>query len=162
MSTATNYQEILGFFTYNPETGEIFSKHGRKVGTPDFEGYIRVSFFVSRKSKRFRAHRLAWLAMTGEWPSADIDHINGVRHDNRWANLRLVDRATNNENQRRATRQNKTSGLLGVSYSAPHKKWVAQIQVKGRNRNLGRFASADEAHAAYLDAKRSLHSGCTI
>ena len=153
---------VLPRFTYDPATGFIFSRLGRRVGARDEEGYVRVAFKFSGKLVKFRAHRLAWLAMRGEWPLLDIDHINGDRQDNRWQNLREASRATNAENQRKAKRGT-ISGLLGVSFAKDTGRWAAQIQVQGKNKNLGRrFPTAEAAHAAYLQAKRQLHAGCTI
>lgn len=153
---------VLPRFTYDPGTGFIFSKFGRRIGTVDFEGYIRVAFKFEGKQIRFRAHHLAFLAMQGVWPALDVDHINGDRQDNRWSNLREVDRTTNAENKRSAKR-GATSGLLGVSFAKDTGRWAAQIQVKGKNKNLGRrFSTPEAAHEAYLQAKRQLHVGCTI
>lgn len=153
---------VLPRFTYDPETGLIFSEFGRRVGTVDTDGYIRVAFKFSSKQVRFRAHHLAFLAMQGAWPSLDVDHINGNRQDNRWANLREADRTTNAENKRHANRGS-TSNLLGVSFAKDTGRWAAQIQVKGKNKNLGRrFPTPEAAHEAYLQAKRQFHAGCTI
>lgn len=156
-----NLDLIRSKFTYCPETGIIFSVRGRPVGTLDCDGYLRVSLFIRGKTSTFRAHRLAWLAINGEWPSLDIDHINGIRTDNRIENLRCVDRSTNNENQRRPVTGN-SSGFLGVSWSKEKRLWVAQICVKGKNKNLGRYPTPEEAHSVYLKAKRAMHAGCTI
>ena len=97
--------------------------------------------------------------MTGEWPDGYIDHGNGVRTDNRWANLRAGDRSFNMQNQRRARRDN-TTGWLGVS--RVKSRFEAAIQVRGRRFRLGRFDTPEAAHAAYLTAKRKLHEGCTL
>ena len=91
----------------------------------------------------------------------EIDHINGNRTDNRIANLRAVTRGGNMQNQRRAHASN-TSGLLGVYYKPKNKKWAAQIQANKKRMNLGLFKTAEEAHTAYLKAKRELHDTCTI
>ncbi|MBT9492865.1 MAG: HNH endonuclease [Paucibacter sp.] len=161
MADTTTIEHIRSLFTYDQLTGLIRSRFGRVVGTRDFEGYVRVSL-VHSSTLRFRAHRLAVLAVLGRWPELDVDHINGIRHDNRWCNLREVSRSTNSQNQRRATGNNKTSGLLGVSYDKDRRRWFAQIQTKGKTFNLGRFDSPESAHEAYLNAKRQLHAGCTI
>lgn len=154
---------LIHKFTYDQETGAIYSANGRLVGSKDTEGYIRVySRDAVGRRKMLRAHRLAWLLSYGKWPTGDIDHISGIRDDNRLLNLRDVDRQTNAENQRKSTAQNKTTGLLGVSFAKDKKKWLAQIQICGKNKNLGRFDSIEAAHSAYLQAKRQLHTGCTI
>lgn len=65
------------------------------------------------------------------------------------------------QNQRRA-HANSTSGFLGVHYKARNNKWAAQIQVNKKRKHLGLFDTPEEAHAAYLKAKRELHDTCTI
>jgi hypothetical protein len=110
--------------------------------------------------KEYRVHRLAWLHVHGVWPSAEIDHIDGIRTNNAIANLRDVDRATNCQNMRKALPANKGSGLLGVYPS--DNKWRARITVNNRAVGLGTFDSKETAHEAYLAAKRTLHGGCTI
>jgi hypothetical protein len=107
----------------------------------------------------YEEHRLVWLYHTGEWPDNPIDHINGNPKDNRIENLRSVSHVVNMQNQRRAMSTSKT-GLLGAF---PWKgKFLAQITVDGRIRNLGVFKTAQEAHEAYVKAKREFHDGCTI
>lgn len=152
---------ILSLFIYNPDTGAITSRAGRVIGSKDNDGYLRVT--LQKKPKlAFRSHRLAWLAMRGEWPSSAIDHINGCRTDNRWINLRDAFGSLNMEN-RRGPNKGSTSGYLGVSFAKETGRWAAQIQTKGKNKNLGRrFTTPEQAHQAYLIAKRQLHAGCTI
>ena len=128
---------------------------GDAAGSVDDMGYVRIVV----DGTRYRGHQLAWLYMTGEWPSNDVDHINGVRADNRWSNLRDVERSVNLQNRRRCNPGNKSSGLLGATWSKHAKKWVSFIRVDGTVRNLGYFHTADEAHAAYVAAKRQFHKG---
>lgn len=116
---------------------------------------------VSVFSKQYRAHRLAWLWMTGKWPDNEVDHANGKRDDNRWSNLRDVPPTINRQNQRRAMSNSKT-GLLGASWNARDRRFVARIKVGAKYRSLGGFDSAEAAHQAYLQAKRQLHPGCTL
>ena len=102
------------------------------------------------------AHRLAWLYTHGKWPSKYIDHINGVKTDNRIANLREADNGENMQNQRRARRNSKT-GLLGVRWNRASGNYVAVITVNRHVINVGSFKTAEEAHEAYLRAKAELH-----
>ncbi len=111
---------------------------------------------------RYLVHRLAWLYVYGRWPAHDIDHINGVRGDNRISNLREATRTQNLQNERKARRSNKSTGMLGASWDDRHKKYRAQIRLNGRKKHLGYFSKAEEAHAAYVSAKRELHTFCTI
>ncbi len=88
-----------------------------------------------------------------------MDHLNGDASDNRLANLRDVPQEVNQQNQRRANADSKT-GLLGASPRGP--RFQAAITTQGDRRYLGLFDTAEEAHQAYLTAKRQLHAGCTI
>jgi hypothetical protein len=111
---------------------------------------------ISLDNIYYRAHRLAWLYVHDVWPDDQIDHINGCRDDNRIANLREVTNAQNMQNLHRPHSRN-TSGYLGVHFVRERNRWGAQIRDNGRKRNLGHFATAEEASAAYLAAKRELH-----
>lgn len=161
MISAERLRELLH---YEPSTGvftRLMTSGGRKAGTVaqgnlSDQGY----WMISVCSKQYRAHRLAWLYVHGVWPE-QIDHINGVKSDNRIANLRCVSRSVNLQNQRRAQSSNRT-GLLGVSLRQGENKWQAQIMVNGKRYTLGRFTTPELAYAAYLKAKRELHEGCTI
>lgn len=140
---------------YNPETGHFFRaanagkwKEGALVGSVDSHGYVQIK----TDGRLYLAHRLAWLHFYGTWPEKHIDHINGIRDDNRICNLRLADRAQNNANS--CKRKDNASGFKGVSECGG--RWRAQIQIQGRKRHLGVFATAEDASAAYQDKAREL------
>ena len=162
---AITFDEARKRYTYNPDTG-AFTRNstsrkwiaGSTLSGTESHGYMRV--WVN--GKQLAAHRLAWLWMTGEWPSTDIDHIDGNRSNNSWSNLRQVDRSTNLENIRSAKSHNKSTGLLGAYHSPTKGRFVSRIQVRGKSISLGSFATADAAHAAYLSAKKELHKGSTL
>jgi hypothetical protein len=99
-----------------------------------------------------------WMYVHGVWPSAGLDHVNGVRDDNRIDNLRPATVQQNNQNRRRA--QGKTNPLLGVKQRG--NRWEARISHNKKTLHLGRFATATEAHEAYLRAKRTLHTHCEL
>lgn len=150
---------------YHPETGVFVRKipahnwaKGTIVAGTLSHGYIRMTVV----QKIYAAHRLAWLWMTGKWPSMDIDHIDGNRANNAWGNLRQVDRSTNLENLRAAKSSNRSTGLLGAYRSPTQGRYVSRIQVRGVNKSLGSFGTAQEAHEAYVTAKRELHKGNTL
>ena len=109
--------------------------------TVDGRGY-RVGAIFDRL---YRAHRVMSLIVTGEWPTDQIDHINGVRVDNRWINLRAVSNTENQRNQFRRT--DNTSGVCGVHWRKDCQKWSADIKVDGRNKHLGCFNTIEEAAA---------------
>jgi hypothetical protein len=97
--------------------------------------------------------------MTGEWPKTLIDHRDGDGLNNRWLNLRCATYKINNQNQR-APRSDNKSGFLGVC--AHKNRFYAYIKIGDKVKNLGAFLTAEEAHEAYLAAKRKHHEGCTI
>lgn len=153
------YEYVVHAFDYNPETGIIKNKIRRNqsgkigdvVGCRGRDGYLRIAF----SGKKYLAHRIAWLYVSGIMPDHQIDHINGDRSDNRWCNLRPASLQQNSMNKLLA--RNNTSGFKGVSYSDRHQQWSARIQ-SGRITNfLGLFRSPELAHAAYCKAADALH-----
>lgn len=148
---------------YDAERGVFVRRqsHGRfaagtvVTGTSRF-GYLRTVI----DGRSYAIHRLAFLWMTGSWPKNDVDHINGDRADNRWSNLRDVTRAINLQNLKKAKSNNKSAGLLGVARFG--KRFRAEICVNGVNHKVGVFDTPEQAHAAYVNAKRELHQGGTL
>lgn len=135
-------------FAYDPETGAITSKvTGRrlKVTTGQYGS-------VSLAGKRYPAHRAIWAMVHGEWPPAQIDHINREPSDNRLANLRTATKAQNRAN----TPGWSPSGVKGVYFqpiARTYRSWVAKITPPGgKSKMLGRYATRDEAAAAYSAA----------
>lgn len=107
----------------------------------------------------YAAGRLAWLYMRGVWPTNEIDHWNGDHGDNVWTNLRDVTHKINQQNIREPHRD--STGLLGV-IRRESGRFEAKLWVGDRYKNLGHFDTAEDAHAAYVKAKRIYHEGCTI
>jgi hypothetical protein len=159
--TAARLREVLhydpdaGAFTWRPGFGGN-ARSGRSAGSVSKLGYIRI--YVD--GRQYRSARLAFLYMTGDWPEGHVDHINGQRTQNQWINLRDVPHWMNQQNHHRARKDNKSTGLLGVT--CYRGAFEAQIQHNGKRHYLGKFATPGEAHSAYLKAKRKLHAGCTI
>jgi hypothetical protein len=158
--TSDRLRELLH---YSPETGVFTNISRRKkivlgsiAGSLDQEsGY----WMIGLDRRRYYAHRLAWLYMTGEWPAQMIDHLDGNRANNAFANLRDAERAINQQNMRRPM-PGTASGLLGAFKKRDH--WESKVRAFGRVIRLGSFDTAEEAHAAYLQAKRKYQPGCTI
>ena len=158
--SAQRLREVLH---YDPETG-VFTWLARPVTTHQvrtwnakFVGSVAGSpnsgyCGVRIRGRLFYAHRLAWLYMTGEWPAAEIDHINGDPKDNRWSNLRAATPKQNQANKRR--QKNNTSGFKGVSWDKDAQNWRADIRVEYRHLALGYFNTPEEAHYAYCAAAK--------
>jgi len=147
---------------YDPETG-VFTNIARRIGivVGSVAGYLNCGGYryIGVDRSYYAAHRLAWLYVHGAWPTNQIDHIDGNRSNNVLTNLREATHAENSQNQRKA-RADSSSGFLGVSQV--RKRWYARIVVHRKLRHLGAFDTPEEAHLAYLKAKRELHSTCTI
>jgi len=149
-------------FSYGPETGALTWKDrprehfasptgygifkcryaGRPAGAPHNAGYLQVRVAPGN----YLAHRIAWAIYHGSWPTLDIDHINGIRTDNRIINLRDVSRQTNLRNS--ARRPCNTSGHTGVVWHPRNGKWQAQVTIHGKNHYLGQFDDVGDAIAA--------------
>lgn len=174
--TAAQLRAILD---YNPETGEFRWKQrtpemfacgampsrrkcnawngrfaGQLAGNIEVFGYHVIH--IQHNGGSYKAHRLAWLWMTGEWPEDQIDHVNGERADNRFANLREATNSQNLANSKASSRNR--SGHKGVYWFAESEKWRANIRVNGRLISLGLFGNKEDAAAAY-EAAAKLHFG---
>jgi len=158
------HERLTFLLNYDPETGAFTWKNvttnrvkvGSVAGCPDLDGYILIGI----DGKLYKAHRLALFYVTGVMPTLDVDHRDGNTANNRFGNLREVPRSINAQNQRKVQPKNKTSKYLGVSFDRG--LFIAQIMVDGVRHRLGRFATEEAAHEAYVAAKRRLHAGCTI
>ena len=147
-------------FDYEPETGLLTwrirtsnrSFIGREAGSPDGQGY-RI---LMLDKCLLRTHRVAFAHYHGTWPTGFIDHINGNRSDNRISNLRDVSNAENLQNNWEP-QKNSTTGLRGAVRTKYPGVYAAEISVNKVRHRLGTFRSPEEAHAAYLEAKRKLH-----
>jgi hypothetical protein len=168
MNTTPTIAQFKAVLEYLPEPGVfiwIARRRGRAGGVfpGDVAGKLLKTGYVSvgAFNRDWLAHRLAVLFMTGAWPQGDVDHVDGSPANNEWSNLRVVTHRVNQQNRVRATAANK-SGFLGVHFCKSSGRWLADIAVDGKNRRIGRFQTAEDAHAAYLNVKRLLHEGCSI
>jgi len=159
-------QQLRDLLSYNPASGDFvriahaYQNSGRRsavgaIGRVTNAGY----HLIGVRGNYYTAHRLAWLYVYGRWPVHHIDHIDGNPLNNRINNLRECSHAQNMQNMRRA-HADSASGLLGA-YQRGH-KWVSMICHGRRQMYLGTFNTAEEAHAAYIEAKRNIHGFCTI
>lgn len=156
MLTVERLKELLH---YDPETGEFTrlvarsgprGKVGSVVGTPDDEGYLRIAI----DGQRYKAHRLAVLYITGNWPAEVVDHLDGDPTNNSWRNLHCCSHKENMRRQR--LRTDNTSGVKGVGFCKRHGKWLAYIKVDGVNHELGFFEDRESAIAARKAAEDEL------
>jgi len=154
--TLDRLREVL---RYDPESGKFFwlkdcnqnRKSGDQAGNPDNKGY----WCIMIDGKTYKAHRLAWLWMVGEWPEAEIDHININKSNNRWENLRAASHARNCANTpRKVTNKIGAKGIRAIRSG----KYVARIMKDGKASHLGTFSSLEEAIQAYA-AAASAHFG---
>jgi len=126
------------------------TKSGAIAGTPISGGYINICI----NQKKYRAHRLIWLMFNGNMPDGDIDHVNGIRSDNRIENLRCVSRRENCKNQQ--LRSDNKSGTVGVCFNSQRNKWESYIKAGDKKINLGLYEDIESAKKARLDAEIDL------
>ena len=142
-----HYDPDTGIFTWKVRTARSV-KVGDVAGCSNGRDYLQISV----QSRLYKAHRLAWLYMRGEWPTDQIDHINRIRTDNRSSNLREV---TNNQNlQNKSKYSNNTSGHPGVCWCKQNSKWRATIRHNNKRIHLGYFDDIEDAIAARKAAEK--------
>lgn len=152
-------EEVLSVVSYDPDTGWFTRKRskqcpgtvGKRTGSVVAKGYRLLHI----NGKYYMEHRIAWLIVHGQIPTGmTIDHINGIKGDNRITNLRL---ATDCQNSYyRPRKSNNVSGCKGV-YQRENGKYRAVITVNRKRTSLGTFSTKEEAYAAYCEAARRLH-----
>lgn len=144
---------------YNPETG-IFTRlvsNSSRVKLGDIAGYLTKNGYIGVKvnDKQHYAHRLAFLYMDGMFPPAEVDHIDCVRDNNAWDNLR---HATRSENQRNMEKpSNNTSGYRGVCFNKARAKYQARCNVDGKMVYLGLYNTPELAYEARTSYAKSHH-----
>jgi hypothetical protein len=148
MLTQERLKEILH---YCPETGVFTWLKGQYRGS--VAGCVirnpktgKTYRYLGIRYRIYATHRLAFLYVTGDFPKENVDHKDGNGINNAWDNLRETSHADNQKNQRKYA--SNTSGITGVSWSKSKNRWCSCISVKGKNKNLGRFRSKEEAIAA--------------
>ena len=155
-----HYDQETGIFTHKARDERHFGSVARcnhwndrfsgakASNTKKESGYAFISIF----NKSYRAHRIAWLYVYGELPPHQIDHVNGVRDDNRIKNLRAVTNSQNGKNQKR--RSTNKSGVTGAWMSKQKGKYIAEILVNGKKHHLGTFDLLEDAAIARKEAER--------
>ncbi|TFH72404.1 HNH endonuclease [Gammaproteobacteria bacterium LSUCC0112] len=155
-----SHEELKNTFTYSGETGLLYWKkrNSNRIKIGDAAGSLSNLGTIQLRinGRLFSAHRVIWAIVHGYEPPADlvIDHIDGVRSNNRISNLRLVTQAENTRNTR-IGRRNK-SGVLGVSFKKSKRRWIAIISDHGKSIYLGSFIKKEGAIKARRYAQRWL------
>lgn len=150
MLTAERLRELL---VYEPVTG-VFrwrKSPARRIVVGSVAAPKTQKILVD--GKMYKASRLAWLYMTGQWPKFVVDHGNRNPKDNRWENLRDVTQRINMQNTER--HPNNTSGRKGVSWDTRRSKWVAHITLNYRFKFLGYFSDKEAAIEARKAAEKT-------
>lgn len=148
---------LISRFEYVEETGDLIYKYdvapmakkGQIAGSSDGHGYIKIGLF----GRRYMAHRLIWIYKTGSSPEGDIDHIDGSRRNNRWANLRSATRSQNLCNLPGRS----ASGVKGVYFNKKTGRWTAQIRLHGRSVYQAYFKTLGEAEKAVTFHREQFH-----
>lgn len=150
------YHKTTGNFIWRKRTPEMFNNGqknskeqncniwnarfaGKVAGCKDLDGYILIS--INRI--KYKAHRLAFLYVTGELPKNDIDHLNQITFDNSWKNLRNATRTFNNANMKK--RKDNSSGYKGISWSKLREKWEVYGNINKQRKRIGMFVKLNEA-----------------
>lgn len=141
-----DYDAVTGTFTWRMKIARKVMVGSRAGSTGSV--YAEVGIL----GKSYRLHRLAWLYVTGEWPSGEIDHIDQNKRNNAFSNLRDVGRSENLINQSQPLKTKRTSTYRGV-FPSSGGRWFSRLKRHGKIQHLGTFDSEQEAHAAYLSAK---------
>jgi hypothetical protein len=153
-------KRLKALLIYDPETGVFYwaahrgglARVGSVAGTNGAQGYTHIRV----DGRQHRAHRLAWLYVHGYWPSDQIDHVNGVRSDNRISNLREASNAENQQNTRRT--RTCSSGAIGIDWCKKSRKWRARIRHNKSLIHVGLYNLLEDAVAARAEAKKRLHT----
>ena len=140
-----DYDQDAGLFKW--KVSRRLGLAGKTAGSNASNGYINIRV----DGNRYKAHRLAWLYVYGEWPNGEIDHINHVRDDNRIINLRVVS-CTENQRNKLINSRNKT-GITGVHWDRLISKWVSKISINKKTHQLGYFRDFFEACCARKSAE---------
>jgi hypothetical protein len=133
-----HYDKDTGNFTWLKAIATRI-KVGCIAGCIDKYGYMIIKI----NGRNYKAHRLAFLYMDGAFPPNDTDHINHLRADNRFVNLRQVTQVENGRNK--SMQSNNKSGFTGVYWHKRASKWVAKIYLNGKDKHLGCFTDIDDA-----------------
>lgn len=155
-----NQKQLKDILRYCPETGVFTWKIAiaKKINAGDIAGYMRKNhngtsyLVISINYKKYSAHRLAVLYMTGKFPIEQTDHRDGNGLNNRWLNLKCASQDENMKNL--PLRSDNISGVCGVSFDKQANKWASYISVSKKVKKLGRFIDKWDAICVRKSAER--------
>ena len=160
LAKRVTYDAETGVITWLPKDGDLRETRrwntrfaGKEAGNLGNTGYRTVQLKFNGICYFVMSHRLVYFICTGALPKHGIDHINHQKTDNRITNLRDVPQAENNKNS--ARRANNTSGVCGVIWHKPNKKWLAKSSHLGKRQHIGMFDTLADAEAAVLEYRRT-------
>jgi hypothetical protein len=116
------------------------------------KGYLSSRGFTNK----VLMHRFVWELAHGKPPERMLDHINGIRWDNRLSNLRLANETLNGLNIHASRGRTGHQGVWHITDRPLAKPWRAAICHRGKQQIIGYFATPEEASAAYQAAKAEL------
>lgn len=144
-----NYDADIGIFTWKVSHGKV--KAGCVAGSFDKDNYIRIRL----NKKDYRAHRLAWLYMYGEFPNGKLDHANRITNDNRISNLRLATNEQNSFNSK--LRTDNTTGIKNVYWNKVRNKWQVSLSINKKLETIGYFDDIEFADLVATEARNKYH-----
>ena len=156
MKNKLTQKRLKELLHYDPDTGiwKWISPKARRVKAGDIAGYIKSNGYrgITVDNILYLSSRLAHLYMEGYFPENDMDHINRIRHDDRWCNIRHVSRQCNTRNCGIAS--NNTSGITGVSWQKATKKWLADIRINKKQIRIGCYEKIIDAVKARWEGEK--------
>jgi hypothetical protein len=159
LNNTLTQSQLKAVIKYNPDSGEfIWTKRiSIRISVGDIAGIIHLHGYryITVFGERYKAARLAWLYMTGEWPKLQIDHINRIRSDDRFCNLRQVTNAENQQN-RSLNKDGTISNIQGV-YLTKNSTYMARLKHQGKYVFRKNFKTLEEAKNAIIEARQKYH-----
>jgi hypothetical protein len=146
-----HYDKNTGVFTWLNVKVNANKVRGKVAGGLLTTGYVQIELKINDKRYVYRAHRLAWLYVYGEFPKGNLDHINHVKNDNRITNLRIATQAENLRNLSMSSRN--TSGYTGVHFHKVTGKYCASVRVNYKHIHLGYFENVEDAAKAAREGR---------
>ena len=150
-----NQARLKELLHYDPETG-VFTWKVRKAP------WLRIGSIAGWQGDRYRqiridnslysASRLAWLYIEGYFPEYEVDHIDTIKSNNKWENLRVLTHACNTKNI--FLKSNNTSGVNGVCWDCDREKWLAQLKNDGTRVLFKRFSNKIDAITSRWEAEK--------